>query len=162
MWLRCFECAWLRVRSPAHMCMWSLHLTSQVGTVTQWCSSNIQCSFRSRWILLERNKLSLKGYGCPKILLESTSNYSSYGNPCVLYVIDSMALLTRHCWSSFTSFTLATLTEWQHSALCWDSSCQNQSESNNIAWKPQGQPKWRVFWLSLISLSVIFRVSKGK
>lgn len=81
-WLRCFECAWLRVQSPPHTCMWSLHLTSQVGTGTRWSWAGIQCSFHSSRMFLERNKHYLKGYGCPKIPLESTSNYSSYGNPC--------------------------------------------------------------------------------
>lgn len=35
-----------------------------------------------------------------------------------LYVIGITVLLTHHCWSSFTtSFPLATITEWQRSAL---------------------------------------------
>lgn len=82
-----------------------------------------------------------------------------------LYVtFDSMALLTHHCWSLFTSFTLATHSVYRglKTALSTvlGTYCQNQSDINNIAWIPQDKPKWRVFWFSLTSLSEIFRMSK--
>lgn len=160
MWLWCFEHAWLRDQSPAHTCMWSLLLTSQVGTGSHWCSAGIQCSFHSSWILLERNRHCWKGYRCPKIPLESTSNYSSYGNTCgFVYnwhhgTFNSSLLKFIHIFSSGNTHRVA--------ALCWESFCQNQSEHNNTAWKSQSQPKWSVPLLSLTSLSVIFRVSKGK
>lgn len=143
-WLRCSERAWLRVQSPAHRCMWSLHLTSQVGTGTRWCWAGIQCSFHSMCILLERNKNCL--YGCPKIPLESTSSYSSYGNPCEFVCTWHHGTFNSSLLKLIHIFALATLTEWQHSALCWDSSYQNQSECNHTAWKSQGPAKWRLFW----------------
>lgn len=65
--LWCFHCAWHHVQSVAHMYMWSLYLTFQVGIVTRWCSACTQCSFHWNWRLLKRNKRSLKGSGCQKI-----------------------------------------------------------------------------------------------
>ena len=150
------------------MYMSSLYLTSQVGIVIHWCWACIQCSFHWNWILLERKKHSLKGYGCPKIpgLWKSQAITLAKENLVGLYVtFNSMALLTHHCWSSFTSFNLATLTVVSRSlktalSTVLGTYCQNQSESNNIAWIPQDKPKWRVFWISLTSLSAIFRRSK--
>ena len=110
--LWCPDYAWHRVQSAAHRCMSSLYLTSQVDTVTHWRWACIQCSFHWKWWLLERNKHSLKGYGCTNTpeLWKSQAIALAKENPVGLYVtFDSVAHLTHHCWYSFTSFTLATL-----------------------------------------------------
>lgn len=164
----CFDCAWHHVQSAAHMYMLSLYLTSQVGIPTHWCWACIQCSFHWNWRLLEGNKHSLKGYRCPKIqgLWKSQTITLAKENLVGLYVtFDSMALLTHHCWSSFTPFPLATLTVvfqkpedgYQHSAghllpkPVWDQQhCLDTS----------GKAKTESILIQPNPLSTVFRINK--